>query len=336
MLLQDSLIVQSAVSAFNNAALFDPAFFWVALLMLPLFIVVKVYGKLFLDSVGWKKDNIMHNIVFWTVGLSVAWILLFGGNYNVMRDNVSLVPFITAFVGFVAMLFLAKNTKNIQMPKWKSLTKKEKFKYILFVLILLGVVGLSDTHTWWGPILQIVGFVSGAIIGRCTSRNISDVPVLYFVVFAIITAILMQPELFRFGQLGNLTILHLLGILIVGLPISAVLALRNVKPKEKIHQSAFVKIKWLMRCLTVLAIVLFILTESVIVFLGSCALFFCLIALGTLHSKTTPMYLSVRLLYISLIGFGIVTIMPVIACLGILGWITLPKGDLWQESKFLL
>ena len=39
-MLNDIIIVESAVSAFNNAALWMPAFLWWSLLALPLFVVI--------------------------------------------------------------------------------------------------------------------------------------------------------------------------------------------------------------------------------------------------------------------------------------------------------
>ena len=39
-MLNDITVVQSAVSAFNNAALLAPAFLWSALLATPLFVIV--------------------------------------------------------------------------------------------------------------------------------------------------------------------------------------------------------------------------------------------------------------------------------------------------------
>jgi hypothetical protein len=40
----DAIIVQSAISAFNNAALVAPAFLWSALLTLPLYFLIWAFG----------------------------------------------------------------------------------------------------------------------------------------------------------------------------------------------------------------------------------------------------------------------------------------------------
>ena len=69
----------------------------------------------------------------------------------------------------------------------------------------------------------------------------------------------MQPEFFRFGQLGNLGPFHLLGILAFGLGISATFALTKIKPSNKFRQSVFIKLKWLSRVLSVLGIATFLL-----------------------------------------------------------------------------
>ena len=44
----DTIIVQTAISTFNNAALFSPMFFWTGLLMLTLFFISYKYGNKFI------------------------------------------------------------------------------------------------------------------------------------------------------------------------------------------------------------------------------------------------------------------------------------------------
>ena len=195
---------------------------------------------------------------------------------------------------------------------------------------------MTDTHTWWGSIVQIIAFVGGAYVGRRMKKNISFIPFISSFLFLFVTMILMQPEFFRFGQLGNLTLLHLAGVLCVGLPIVGLIVLRSTKPSGKIYQSAFIKLKWMMRCLVVLAGCLFVMTESVPVFLGLCMLVGGLCWLKVIHAKQMPQYLADKLLMISIFAFGLVTIMPVISCLAILGWASMPQGNLVRELRDLL
>ena len=332
----ESLIVQSAISAFNNAALALPAFFWLGLLMLPMFYVVYKYGNQLMSMIGWERFGLQTRIIKWTIVLSLIWLVLFGGNYVVLRDETSLLPFVTASIAFAGMLFVGNFTRDIKLPKWNDLGKGRKWKVVLFGALILAVIGLTDTHTIWGPFLQIAAFVGGAYFGRRMKKNISVVPFVSAFMFVFTVMILMQPEFFRFGQLGNLTLLHLAGVAFVGLPIVGSVMLRNFESRAKIYQSAFVKLKWLMRCLVLLSGCLFVMTESVPVFIGTCALAAMLFWLKIIHAKSMPQYLADKLLMLAVFSFGILTIMPVISCLAIFGWLNLPRGDFAQELHSLL
>ena len=71
------MIVQSAVSAFNNAALAAPAFFWWAVLSIPLFAMVYFCGGAFMERIGWNARNIKSRASLTTVILTLAWLVLF-------------------------------------------------------------------------------------------------------------------------------------------------------------------------------------------------------------------------------------------------------------------
>lgn len=332
----ESLVVQSAVSAFNNAALATPAFFWLGLLMLPLFWVVYKYGNRFMDLIGWNRFDMQTRVIKWTVGLSVAWIILFGGNYDVLRDSMTLLPFVTAAIVFMGMVFVGNMIRDIKLPELQKMKRWERCKYILFYMAVLAIVGLTDLHTWWGPILQILAFVGGGYMGRKMKYKIRNVPFVTVFIFLFTIAILMQPEYFRFAQLGNLTLLHLFGVACVGIPLAGSVVLRNVAPRGKIYHSAYVKLKWLMQCMVALAGCLFVMTESVPVFIGTCAMAMGLFWLKVIHAKTVPEHLADRLLMVGVFWFGLITVMPVISCLAILGWMSIPHGDFRQEIRALL
>ena len=126
------------------------------------------------------------------------------------------------------------------------------------------------------------------------------------------------------------------GICFVGIPLVASIVLRNVNPQNKIYHSAYVKLKWLMRCLVALAGVLFVMTESVPVFIGTCGLAAGLAWLKVIHAKSVPEHLSARLLMLGIFSFGLITVMPVISCMAILGWQSIPSGDFLHEVRALL
>lgn len=332
----ESIIVQSAISAFNNAALAAPAFLWWAVLAIPLFVFVYFCGNDFLEKIGWNRKSLTNRFSLITVMFSLAWIILFGGNYDVLRDNATVLPFMVAAISFVASLFIGSHTKNIKLSKWHEISKARKIQvFSLFILILL-FIGLSDLHAWWGPILQIGAVVGGMILGRVAKYEMRPIPGTLLVILAIITAILMQPEFFRFGQLGSLTAFHLLFLLLAGCAVMITVALRNVNARSKIRRSAYIKIKWLVRFISLLCIALFVLTESVPVFLGTLFVVFCLCALSIWHSEKVSEVFSARMFALSLGLFGILTVMPVITALGILYWMNLPQENFLRQLKALL
>ena len=324
---EDAIIVQSALSAFNNAALVAPAFLWSAVLTLPLYVVVWLFGERIADKVGWNKSNIIGRASLWTAIITFGWVVLFGGNYGVLRDDTSTLPFMVAAIVFVSALFVGSHLQS------KQLITRSNFPYIALVVVALV---LSDTHTWWGPLLQVGAATVGFVFGRVARSEMRDVPGVLLIIMATTTAMLMQPEFFRFGQLGNLTWVHLVFITIVGMCLVATIALRNIKPSNKIHDSAYVKLKWMARFVVMLAVAVFIMTESVPVFLMTELAGFVLFALSVWHSANQTDVLSNKLYALTILLFGIITTMPAICAIGIVLLRLLPQGNLWAESKYLL
>ncbi len=331
-----SIIVQSAISAFNNAALAAPAFFWWAILTMPLFAMVYFCGGAFLDRLGWNGRNIQERVSLITVIFTLAWLVFFGGNYNVLRDGTTVLPFVIAAIVFVSSLFIGGNLERLSFQKKYSEIRKRKLFTVFMWIILFAAVGLSDLHTWWGPVLQMGAFGLGLLMGKRIKKEISPVALTSLVVFVTTVAVLMQPEFFRFGQLGALTPVHLIFLVLIALMVAAVFALRNVKPRAIIRYSAFIKLKWLARFISVLAIALFVLTESVPIFLGMTLMFFISFAMSIVHEKNVPDRIDEKLFAVAIGLFGVVTTMPLITALAVLYWLVLPRGNVWQQSKFLL
>ena len=276
----DAIIVQSAISAFNNAALVAPAFFWSALLTLPLYAIVWVFGGKIAEYLRWSRGNIAMRTALWTVIITVGWIVLFGGNYGVLRDDTSTLPFMIAAITFVSAVFIGSYIRGIEI------FKRTNAVYVAMVLIALG---MSDMHAWWGPLLQMGAAFAGFVIGRRAKMEMPAVPGVLLVSGATVTAMLMQPEYFRFGQLGNLTWVHLLFVAVFGMAVATTVAVRNVNACGSIHDSAYIKLKWMVRFVVALGIVLFIMTESVPVFLGVAVATFLSGALTVWHAKKIPL-----------------------------------------------
>lgn len=336
----ESLVVASAVSAFNNAAVVAPAFLWNAVLASPLFVAVYVFGRKFLDVCGLRPYVTGARIMFWTVVFTAMWIVFLGGNYEVLRDGVSLLPFVTAAILFVTSIFVGINTRAVKLPIWygrRDVSNRRRWWInVLVFAIAMVPVGLSDTLNWWGPILQIGVVALGLFIGRWARRQMRSTACTLGVMLATTIGILMQPELWRFGQLGNLTPAHLIWILGTGLLIAAAFALDTINPRGRIHTSAYVKLKWLMRFVAVLAMILFLLTEAVPIFIGTVAMAFVLFAMSIWHSESVPDGLANRVIALTIIAFGVLTGLVVVTSMGILWYATLRGDAKHGDAKFLL
>ncbi|MBN1324747.1 MAG: hypothetical protein JW974_00820, partial [Alphaproteobacteria bacterium] len=225
---------------------------------------------------------------------------------------------------------------NPPMPEFLKNVKRRKFmvRTILFIIVLLA--GFSGAPTGFGFLMQSSAVLCGLLVGRAWNRGINPIPFISIIIFVITAIILMQPEFFRFGQLGNLTLIHKFFILLISALMSAILVIRNVNPRGKIRTSAFIKLKWMMRIISALCLILFILTESVPVFLGFSGVLLVSFAISVWHAESVPVKLSKKLWAVLLCSFGIMTVMPLITAFGILYWINLPSASVIKQSKFLL
>ena len=328
-MLDDMFVVQSAVSAFNNSALFLPAFLWWALLALPLFVLVWFCGNAFIEKIGWTKQNLLNKASVWVAAFALMWVVLFSGNYDVLRDSLSVLPMMTAVIIFLCSLFVSSHLhdKKIEKLGW------QQWMMIVAVLVL---VGACDLHAWWGPLLQIGALLLGVGLGRVAREKMRPIGGTVLIILTVTIAILMQPEFFRFGQLGNLTVFHLLAILLQGVIAMATVALFNVKPSAGLRHSVFIKFKWLLRVVCMLGCALFFLTEAVPVFIGTLIALFVMFAISIWHAKLTNVALGHKMLALTWMGFGIITVMPVVTAMGLLYWMNTPSVKFLAESKALL
>ena len=328
-MLNDFIIVESAISAFNNAALWMPAFLWWTILSLPLFVVIYWCADTIMARIGWSDENMLSRSSVWVAGLTGAWIVMFGGNYGVLRDSLSVLPMMTATILFLTSLFVSSHLRKFAFPRMNW------WRWLLLGLVIIAV-GLSDTHAWWGPILQIGALVLGGLLGRAAHGAMRPFGGMIMIMMMVAIAILMQPEFFRFGQLGNLTVVHLVAMLCLGGACMTTIAVQNINPRGKIRYGVYIKLKWLMRVVCALGIALFLLTEAVPVFIGTMIAIFLSIALSVWHADRVNMVLGDKMFAISLIAFGSITVMPVITAIGILYWTHTDNVKIWAESKRLL
>jgi len=311
---EDMLIVNTAISSFNNAALYAPFFLVVGVMTLPLLFMSYVYGYDFVSKFGWNRGNFDNQIGFWTSLSLLLWLMLFGGNYAVIRDGISVLSAVLSIVLFILVATVVQ--KSIQLHYLEKIRKK---RYILLGLCILGFMAFfSSSNSFVEFLLQICAIFCGFLVG-CYSKKSLNVIFGNVVVLGIVTVlVLMQPEFFRFGQMGNLTPIHLLGILVVGFYAITALVTKYVSAHGKIRQSVYIKLKWLLRIVSFLAFVMFISTESVPVFLGFILSVGLSEALSVYHRNTLSDVFYKFSFAMLLISFGIIIICPMISALGCL------------------
>jgi len=328
----DTSIVTTAISSFNNAALFGPYFFVVGLFSIPLFLMAFLYGRDFVSRFGWSGRDIEAKTGFWSVASLVLWLVLVGGNYAVIRDSISLLPLLISCVLFVSMMFITNRLKKLD---YLGKIYSKKSRWILFIGFLI-LVALSAMPSWWGILLQLSAVLCGMIVGDRLNKNFSDVFMPLFVFGIMTILLLMQPEYFRFGQLGNLTFLHIIALLTLGFFCVTAIATKYTNSRGKIYNSAYIKLKWLFRIMGLLALILFVLTESVPVFIGLMAACMFTEMLTIYHAKEIPGHIFKHAWALVLISFGIVIVCPFISMLGIIYLVfNAPKIDFKDFARLL-
>jgi len=328
----DMSIVTTAVSSFNNAALYSPYFFVVAFFSIPLFLVSFLYGRDFIAKIGLSNRDIESKTGFWTSVCLVLWLVIFGGNYAVIRDGISWLPVMISVVLFGSVAFITNRIK--QLNYWANI-QNYKNKWFVFLLFII-LTGFSAMPNWWGILLQLSAVLCGMIVGDRLNLKYSDLSVTT-VIFGIMTVLLlMQPEFFRFGQLGNLTLIHIIALLLSGFFAVTTLVVKYTNARSKIHQSAYVKLKWLFRILSLLALILFVLTESVPVFLGLMGVCGILEMLNIYHGKPLPEYMFKQSWALMLIIFGIMIICPIITTMGLVYLLFVPNKIDYKDFTKLL
>lgn len=329
-MLDDVVIVQSAISAFNNAALWAPAFLWWAVLALPLFAVIYLCADSISGCVGWNRQNIVEKSAPWIVGLLVFWVVLLGGNYSVLRDGATVLPFVNATILFLGSAFLSGKVRFGALPHIGLIGK------IAIVLFVLVMVVLSDVHIWWGPLLQLGAMVIGWLIGRLVGARFGNVSFVCVLMIMAVSAVLMQPEFFRFGQLGNLTVIHLFAVLVFAMFCVAALVVTNVRARHKIKSTVYVKLKWLLRTFVVLTGAFFILTEALPVFFAVLGFLCLLFIVSVKHLRSVSPAFGRQLFALGVFLFGVIMVMPAVCAVGILIWDKCYALDFWRDFKALL
>jgi hypothetical protein len=326
-----SLVVQSAVSSFNNVALHSPDFFWSALLCAPIFIATWVFAP----QISQRFSIDAKKVANWTIAFIAVWLMTHE-SFSALRDGVSFgISALTAVCVFAMSLFAGWHIR----PLGDLIRVKEKWRrranYALPIIAAL-IVGWCALGTWQTALTQffaaLMGFYAGRLmVWRGRKQCDSDKMVL-LLISALTFGLVMQPEFFRFGQLGHLTFFHILFLCVALVAIVGAVMLRSVRPVGRLathnslgegrpRDSWHKRLTWLVRASALLGFVLFVLTENALVFAGLALADAVLAFLAIRHrSKSDAVALKSAaddLWIFSLCVFGILTAMPAIVCAAI-------------------
>lgn len=338
-----TLVVQSAISSFNNIALHSPDFFWNSLLCLPIFAVFWIFApeittRFFPDS---KKR--VKTIATWTIVFIAVW-LLSHESFNALRDGISLgISALTAACVFTLSLFAGWH-----VPSFSNLVRvKEKWRKkvdVVAPIITAVLIGLCAWGTWQTMFVQftaaLLGFYAGRLMVYRNRCQMGSEGLIIILMGMMLFGLVMQPEFFRFGQLGHLTIIHLLSLIVVLVTIISSIMMRSIRPTGWLKKAHYKKLMWLMRAGIIFALVLFLMTENALAFavlgMGIFVQSFIVIRHRAPSDSNLLKNWSEDLWIVSLGLFGLLTTMPAIICAAIILVRTKAKFNAMAAIKSLL
>ncbi|MCL2629334.1 MAG: hypothetical protein FWD33_01425 [Alphaproteobacteria bacterium] len=268
-------VLGTATSTFNNAALASPWFVQLALIGIPLFAIAwftyaEVMSRIAPDVK--KRPLAIRAWVFFGLAL---WAAFGMGNFAVARELSTLVEFIVPAILFFASAFAANAAVKLGAVPQTGLSKLTR---VALVAALIVAVGFFGARNFYGAFLPISALIAGFLTGFYSARYAGKTSAQAgypFVTSSLLmltgaACILMQPELFRFGQLGNLDLLQLAGFALVAVlaPQVAILSVmaRVKRSKGFLNRTAHDRVMWLLRLGVLLCMVLFFITESIVTF----------------------------------------------------------------------
>ena len=331
-------IVTSAISSFNNQALYGASFFWLSLIMLPVFFAAYHFAPVILDELFQNKKKRNHSFAAIAELSLAAWLLLNHGNWDVIRDEIAFLPYMIAIILFfcirnaIARLYVI----NPKIPNfWRELGYIKFWIKIVFIMLLVGAAAGSAVQDLPFVAMQISAVMFGIVSGYFTRREISVYGWTSFLFMMTSVAILMQPEFFRFAQLGRLSVLHLGAIAAALVLAPSIFVFRHAKPTGFIKDNHYQYAKWFLRFCLILIMILYALTESVpiLIVLAGGVLATVWLAAKHVGRGTDLAPVGNNLWAVMLMAFGVLTVMPVITIAGILCWRNNGVKNFWQCIK---
>ena len=324
-----SLVVQSAVSSFNNAALFAPNFLWSAILALPIFAIFWIFAPQILARLM-PNPRIRNHQISTLAIIIIAIFLLTHGSYAVVRDGVSGVGILVAVMLCACATFLSRRyyDAKTRLPQIINVNAKWKSRTDYAVpIVIAAIAGIAGGPGWGRFVLQFavvaIGWCAGWLLYRKNARETDPKLIVGALIFLGAYGLVMQPEFFRFGQMGNLTVIHLLFLALTARILPAYFAFHFVRPNGWLAERTYRRLKLLYATGAVLLFALLLVTESALVFLAFAVGALVWSAITVRHATaSTEVTNGVRhdLWFISLGLFGVLTAIPVLVCAAILLW----------------
>ena len=296
-MIDPSLIVQSAANSFNNAALSAPDFFWAALLCAPIFVIAWMLAKPIAQIAMPENKYANWRVATLSLVLIPLWVLS-RENFYVLRESFSWVSVLCCAVLFLSAMFFAK----IELPR--AVRRAQK----LGAGLIVAATFLCALPDWRVGLAQVLAVVSGYLIGRNMNKKFSPKILASLAMLACTFGMLMQPEFFRFGQLDNLSVIHML-FLIAQMMIVAGYFAMFVKPRGWNVGGHYLKLKTVMRLCAFLTLAMFIITESEIMFAAFFVMELLSVALSVRNMPVDTDMKPVRddFWIFSIFGFGILS-----------------------------
>ena len=325
------MVVQSAISTFNNAALRAPDFFWVALLCLPVFVAAWMFAPQLAERFLPDKKTRDYRLSVLAVALIFLWVLTHE-NFAVLRDGASYIGIVAAFVLYFCTAFLSREYYERKLRLSQFLPVNEKWGVridwaVPFAIILIAGWRAMDAG-WEGIVLQAgavaIGWVVGFLLNWKSAREGNPKLLIAALMFACVFGLIMQPEFFRFGQLAHLTAVHLLSLAAAAATITAFTALHFFRPRGWLTASIYRRAKLIARMLAGLVLVLLFITESAPIFFIFAAVMGASALLSVLHqpvkSADSLAVLKQDFWLLSLGLFGVLTVTPALTAAAVVMW----------------
>lgn len=335
-------IVASAITSFNNSALLHPNFLWAALMMSPVFAAVWKIAPDLMDYFFPTRKNRDYNLAFLAEATLIVFLAVDNGNWQSIRDGVGFLPYLSAVVLFL----LARDVmarlceQNPKMPSWWRRFDRRTSKWLKVSLMLCAaaIAASSTVQAFNFIMLAIAGVFFGAAAGYFGRRSAPAANYLTIIMMILTIGIAMQPEYFRFGQMGRLTFLHLAMLAAVMMSGAMMFALRNFNPAGFVRDNHYRYMKWFMRLAVLLAFILFVMTESVPVLMGFGASVLAAAWLAVKHAPrgANASVLSGNMWAMTMCLFGLVAAMPIITIIGILCLRNNNCRSFWQSLADIL